>query len=297
MPENVASMKSTNDRSPRRGPLVRGLFRVLSGVSPAATTHLAARIFFTPPRATPSARTREALSTGARRTVDVNGLPVRYWTWGNAHSTVYLLHGWGGIAGQLTSFVQPLLARGFKVVACDAPGHGESGGATSNLLQFSRALRAVAALEGPAHAVIAHSLGGAAAAHALSDGLDVTRAVFLGVPADIGAYFRNFLASVGIPEARHREIERRLEERFGFRWTELAFHLVGPRMSAPLLVLHDKEDQEIPWSDGAAIARAWPGATLVTTEGLGHRRILRDPAVLRRATEFVATANLERSTA
>jgi hypothetical protein len=39
---------------------------------------------------------------------------------------------------------------------------------------------------------------------------------------------------------------------------------------------------------GAAIAAAWPGAELVTTEGLGHRRILRDPAVVARVTDFLA---------
>jgi hypothetical protein len=32
----------------------------------------------------------------------------------------------------------------------------------------------------------------------------------------------------------------------------------------------------------------WPGATLHETSGLGHRKILRDPDVIRRVGEFVA---------
>ena len=55
----------------------------------------------------------------------------------------------------------------------------------------------------------------------------------------------------------------------------------------PLLVFHDRDDAEVPWSDGAAIAGAWPGARLVTTAGLGHRRILRDERVVSQAVAFV----------
>jgi len=56
----------------------------------------------------------------------------------------------------------------------------------------------------------------------------------------------------------------------------------------PLLVLHDREDGEVPFADGDAIAAAWPGASIEPTEGLGHRRILRAPHVLARAVEFVS---------
>ena len=44
-----------------------------------------------------------------------------------------------------------------------------------------------------------------------------------------------------------------------------------------------------PWEQGEAIALAWPGAEMVTTNGLGHGRVLRDPAVVARVSAFVAT--------
>mgnify|MGYP003291741877 CR=1 FL=1 len=65
-------------------------------------------------------------------------------------------------------------------------------------------------------------------------------------------------------------------------------------MRTPLLVIHDREDAEVPWQEGAIIAQAWPGATLSTTSGLGHRRIVHDPAVVERAVGFLTeteTAN------
>jgi hypothetical protein len=35
-----------------------------------------------------------------------------------------------------------------------------------------------------------------------------------------------------------------------------------------------------------ALHRAWPGSELVATEGLGHRKLLSDPAVVERAVRF-----------
>jgi hypothetical protein len=62
---------------------------------------------------------------------------------------------------------------------------------------------------------------------------------------------------------------------------------IAARLRTPALVLHDRDDAEVALADGEAIARAWPGARLVATEGLGHRRILRAPGVHQEAARFV----------
>ena len=62
-------------------------------------------------------------------------------------------------------------------------------------------------------------------------------------------------------------------------------------------MVHDRGDAEIPWQHGAAIARAWRGAEMLITEGLGHRRILRDPDVVAATVAFVAARSAERGIA
>ncbi len=54
-----------------------------------------------------------------------------------------------------------------------------------------------------------------------------------------------------------------------------------------LLVVHDESDETVRWQDGAAIAAAWPGSRLVTTQGLGHRGVTSDARVVREAVAFV----------
>ena len=53
-------------------------------------------------------------------------------------------------------------------------------------------------------------------------------------------------------------------------------------------MIHDDTDDVIPWADGNAIAGAWPGSTLVTTHGLGHSEIVRDPGVVAQTVAFLA---------
>jgi hypothetical protein len=83
-------------------------------------------------------------------------------------------------------------------------------------------------------------------------------------------------------------MRRRTERRLGFRWAELDVTRHASARTQPLLVVHDLEDDEVPHADGAAIASAWPGARLLSTRGLGHRRILRDPEVVAATVGFVA---------
>jgi pimeloyl-ACP methyl ester carboxylesterase len=82
-------------------------------------------------------------------------------------------------------------------------------------------------------------------------------------------------------------MQARIERQLGVPWSALDVRSYAPDMRTPLLVVHDRDDAEVPWQDGAIIARGWPGAVMSTTGGLGHRRILRDPCVVRAATAFV----------
>lgn len=280
----------TNVRASITERLTRATFPPLSRVAPGLAARLADRLFFTPPRPRRSPRVDAFLATGCRRNVIVGGTPVAIWHWG-AGPAVVLAHGWGGVGAQLRSFVPPLLDRGFSVVAFDAPGHGRSGGRQTSMVHFARALRAVADSVGSVHAVIAHSLGGAATALALRDGLRTRRAVLLGAPADPEDWTREFARRLRIPAPVMDRMRARVESRLGVAWSELRILGMAESLETPLLLVHDRDDAEVPWPDGAALAAAWPGARLVTTTGLGHRRILREPSVVAEAVAFVAEAS------
>ena len=60
----------------------------------------------------------------------------------------------------------------------------------------------------------------------------------------------------------------------------------------PTLVITDRGDRQTPYDDVVAFAESI-GAPLVTTEGLGHRKILRDRDVIAQVVEFVSGRGIE----
>ncbi|MEW5927722.1 MAG: alpha/beta hydrolase [Gemmatimonadota bacterium] len=282
----VAPPKSTNVRIEAPAAITTTV-RLLHRVSPALARRFARRLFFTPPRRRPSARTLGLLATGEPFVLHVRGGRVRGWRWGSGPA-VYLLHGWGGRAASLAPFVGPLVERGFSAVAFDAPGHGSSDGRISTLLHFAAALRAAAAEVAPAHALVAHSMGAAAAAYALRGGLAAERAVFVGAAADPFRFHDTFMEAVGLPRTEWGVSVREIEAWLGIPAGDVSVPASAPLMTVPLLAFHDRGDPEVPCSESEEIVAAWPGARLVATTGLGHREILRDPEVIRAAVDFLA---------
>jgi pimeloyl-ACP methyl ester carboxylesterase len=284
----VAMQKSTSVRSqqmPWPIRLMRPALRTLSALSPELAAPVAERLFLTAPRYPQPAQEIAALE-GARRTIVHADSSIPAWTWGHGPA-VLLVHGWGGRGAQMASFVPPLVAHGYSVVAFDAPGHGASREPQSSVVAFVNAIRAVDAALGPVRGVIAHSIGAAATAVALRDGLRADAAVFLAPPADLTVYADLMLETLGFGRRTRDVMRARVEQRLGVLWSTLAVGGFAPQMRTPLLVIHDREDSEVPWQDGAIIAGAWPGATLTTTSGLGHRRLLRAADVVSGAAEFL----------
>ncbi|HJV39915.1 MAG TPA: alpha/beta fold hydrolase [Geothrix sp.] len=217
------------------------------------------------------------------------GLRLRGHAWGEGPA-ILCLHGWEGRGTQFQAFIEPLTKAGFSILTFDQPGHGGSQGRRSGPLQWAQATRDLVAQVGPIHGLVAHSLGAAGAAIAMDHGLQAPRAVFLAPPARPDPYYDRVLSLLGFPDAEHPAAFQAYARRTGLPPERIRLLSLASRLSTPLLVIHDRGDREVPWSDGEAIASAWPSATLLTTEGLGHQRILRDPAVIEQTVAFLQRA-------
>jgi len=260
----------------------RLLFPDLAGAS-------AERLFLTPPRAADAAASALDLIDARSGCIVHKGRHIMTWRWGAPDAPAVLLaHGWGGHAAQMRAFVFPLLAAGYRVIAYDQPAHGLSEGRLTGLPDFADVLAELAWHHGEVRAVIGHSLGATAAAmgHAWNR-FDIGRIVLISPPSDLIGYSRRFARWHWMPEPLRRAMQAAIEERYGVRWEELELARVAPRLTAQALVIHDRDDRTVPWKQGAALAQHWRGARLVTTQGLGHGRILRDDAVISAAVAFV----------
>jgi pimeloyl-ACP methyl ester carboxylesterase len=297
--EFLAMQISTTVRSfrePASLRLVRAGHRALSAVAPETAAARAERLFLTPPRPRRPAWEVRLLAGAEARPMRVGERRIETWTWGTGPS-VLLVHGWGGRGTQLGAFIAPLVAHGFSVVTFDAPGHGAADEGIVTIPEMIEAVHTVAASRGRLAGLVAHSVGALTAAHALHDGVGVDAAVFVGPPTDLYGAAARFTETLGFSRAVRERMRARIAARVGRPWSAFDVTALTSTRPAPLLVVHDRGDAEVPWQQGMAITRAWRGAEMLMTDGLGHRRILRDSDVVAAAVAFVTARTAERGMA
>ncbi|MFN3202359.1 MAG: alpha/beta hydrolase [Bradymonadia bacterium] len=268
------AQKSTNVR------MIQLAAGPLSTVAPNTSARLLAHLFTSPTRRRRPSRERAWLkdATSFKVLFDHRRHLVIH-RWGKG-PVILLVHGWAGRGSQLGALVEPLVSQGFTVVAFDAPAHGRADGRNTALPEFAQAIRHVASIVGPVHGLVAHSMGAAATSVAIAQGLDVERLVYIAPPENPERYLHSAARWLGFDERVATLAKLRLESRYGLRFDQARGSNLTGQFTAPLLVIHDAGDEDVPHTEGERLVASWPGARLMTTQGLGHRRILRDPKVL-----------------
>ena len=226
------------------------------------------------------------------RVLDLNGV-VGY-EWGSGEKTVLLVHGWQSRASRFAAIGEALLARGYTVVAFDAPGNGDSPGKRTHAYEYVDAIRELAHRRGEFEAVVAHSFGAVATFIAARGGVRTKRIVTIAGVHDFASIVRDFGVAVGLGAGGVRRlrasIERWARARSIDAWRDVVAELDPADTQTPLLVVHDSGDREVALEQAMQIVEAHTGAveTLIT-DGLGHNRVLSEPDVVDRVVRFVAS--------
>lgn len=292
----VARDESSSGVEPAVSERVRRAFGFLEWFAPALGSRWAVELWCTPPAVEMSLRMPPGVPPGAPLEAFWDGHLIAGESWGEGPA-VYLVHGWGGCRAHLAIFVKPLVEAGHRVIAFDLPSHndsapGEMAAGRTTIVECAEAVRAMVAAHGPAHAVVAHSLGAKAAALAVARGAVVDRLVFLAPMADFALYVDIFTDRYGFGPRIRKGLERRLNRRLGTPLFDTDISRVAGQLRSPtpLLVVHDPDDPDSPYDASQRIVEVWPGATLFTTRGLGrlaHYRILRHRPAINASVEFV----------
>jgi pimeloyl-ACP methyl ester carboxylesterase len=207
-------------------------------------------------------------------------------------ATVLVAHGWTAEASFMTLFGERLRHMGARAVLLDAPAHGKCKRTRSTVVDYTESVLRVAEAFQPDFA-LAHSMGCFAVLHAGGGGppfrrkYDFKRYVLIGPPDEFGEITREFADARHMTPAARTNFERHLERVAHRRLsTFTASHLLRSA-DRPALLIHAKDDFEVPIRHAEAIVANCSNAELIPFDGFGHRKILSSPQVVRAAVSFL----------
>jgi pimeloyl-ACP methyl ester carboxylesterase len=290
MPRQTVTTRRHASRRAWKLNAVRLSFLIGSRLAPTRTVDRAARLFATPFASSRSrARAAQPDNDMQRSELVINGESIATYVWGDPSTQPYalLVHGWSSFGLRYLPWVAKLRELGFAVVTFDQPGHGASTGNLCTLPDFIATIRAIGAHFGNAALAIGHSMGGAAVALAQDQTWHAQRLVLIAPAADIEAAAYRFIRFVRLGEHLREPFLSWYEHRTGIHARELQVHRHVPSLGQPGLIVHDLDDREVPWEEGERYARYWSSARLLTTQGLGHHRILDAPEVIEATLAFL----------
>jgi pimeloyl-ACP methyl ester carboxylesterase len=209
--------------------------------------------------------------------------------------TVILVHGWQSQAQFMNKFIEPILSKGFRVIAIDLPGHGKSSGHQFHLPLAVSAMHAVLNKLGGASMMVSHSLGGAVLATTLAGTLSahpsvsVSKAVLISSPDSMNNIFNGFASTIGLGQHATDAFHKNVKRLTGRSTEEFDVSSQLQQLDADILLVHSTDDKEVPFSEATAIADANETYKLIPLTGLGHRRIIASDEVVELTVDFIGS--------
>ena len=200
---------------------------------------------------------------------------------------VLLVHGWSGRGTQLCKIADELIMSGYVTVSFDAPAHGKSPGNSTIMVDFIASIIEIDKQFGPFEAAIGHSLGGMSVMNAIKEGLKVEKAIIIGSGDIVEHITDDFVAKLGLKPIISKLLCERFEQKYGGKMNDYSAYKAAETTLIPTLVIHDKNDPEVPVKAGINIHNHLKNGELMLTEKLGHRKILADQQVIEKIINFI----------
>ena len=216
------------------------------------------------------------------------------YTLGSGTKSIVLVHGWAGRFTQFHALLAhleatiPDLYTQYTLIGFNAPAHRGASGKRTMMPHFAQCLEQIATTHGPIHTVIAHSLGCNATLFAAQEyNVPIEKQILYAPPGLISAMAHLFCDIMGFNSKVKQGLVNYVKTIHGDNFDDYSAPALAKTNTVPTLVFHDLNDTDTPIELGRMVGHHIQNGTYIETEGLGHRRILRDPEVLKASTDFL----------
>jgi pimeloyl-ACP methyl ester carboxylesterase len=99
---------------------------------------------------------------------------------------------------------------------------------------------------------------------------------------------REYASAFRLSERTREAMVRWIEAREGVVFAQLdAQYTARSTAQLPMLLVYDEADKVVPYVHAQQLQRLNPQAQLLTTQGLGHQRLLKSPEVVQAVLQFI----------
>ena len=214
---------------------------------------------------------REFLGTAFQEEYKYGKHRIMTYRWLGDKPTILLAHGWESNSYRWKNIIHELRKRGHNVIALDAPAHGNSGSRFFNAVLYSEFINVVAKRFQP-EIIIGHSVGGMATVFSQNKyQLDsVKKLILLGAPSEFTDVLKRYTDMLGYNQRITKQLNLTIIERFGDKPENFSTAKYLESINTKGLIIHDEQDDIIPYSDALLLKNSFKNSTLITTQGLGH---------------------------
>ncbi|KHD88753.1 MAG: hypothetical protein OM95_06345 [Bdellovibrio sp. ArHS] len=264
--------------------------RFVSRVFPKLAAQTALDLFLTPQRVPRPSSEMEWFASAKKY---ILGGGIAAYEWGAEKAPlVLLIHGWSGRGTQMAAFAEPLVAAGYRVVALDGPAHGASLGVQTNVGDYSQFLLDAQKELGSFAAVIAHSFGAGCSVLAAAKGLRVEKLILVAGPSHYQKVINHYFKFIQMHTKAEKYFIEMLAEKAGISPYDMDVGAIGSQLHVKSLIVHDRDDREVRFTAAEEIQKLWPQVGILETQGLGHRRVLKDAQVIEKVVRFIQSGKI-----
>ena len=264
--------------------------KFLQALSSSLTTKFAAKLFTTPIRHKLPKRELHMERESVQKSILVPAInkEVVVYEYGKSDKKVLLVHGWSGRGTQLVKIADEFLKIGYMTISFDAPAHGKSKGNYSIMTEFIASILELEKQYGTFEFAIGHSLGGMSVLNAIKQNLQVKKAVIIGSGDIIQDIIDDFIHKLQLKPEYGIKLRDHFEAKFSGKMDDYSAYKAAEKTEVPVLIIHDKDDDDVSVKAAYNIQKYLKQSEIMITEGLGHRKILGDEAVINKIKEFLS---------
>ena len=260
---------------------------LISLVSTKYATKLAMKIFSTPRKGKLDNEARDFLNSAFQEEIPYLEYNLMSYRWLGKKQTILLVHGWESNSFRWKDLIEILKSQDYNIISIDGPAHGQSGNSTFNTLEYADCIYKVAE-KFKANIIIGHSVGGVASGvtqfkYKLPS---VNKMVLLGAPSNFKGLFERYIGMMGYNQKVSEAMNQYCLKTYGHLPSYFCIENFSKNIEAQVLIIHDRFDNIIPYSDALEFKKYLKNSELIKTKGLGHK--LKSDDVYEHITDFLS---------